>query len=403
MSARWWLLIQTCVVLALALVHTAHAFTRGDANVLEQFTYVGDSHYEFGFQLGSRFKDKIHDRIRVHTQLQQRILPYYATEAGKALYASFLESHERTFPDYVDEIRGIAEGSDTEFETLFLLNLVEEFGDAIPTAFVTTPATEQKVLRCSDIVLTAPHLRVVTHNEDSGASDVNRTAMVTAQIGDAPKFVAFTYLGDLPTGAFGFNSHGIAFSLNFVQPSDTLAGGLGRGFISRDLLAAIDTNDAIQRITRPGQAAGHNYQLMDVQSQRIWGIEVASFDRFAVHEFTVVDDQVSAFFHANQYQYLDIPQPPYQSSLHRLRRYSELTPPTTVDEALAILGDQHDRLYPIFHDTLSHERGDLSGWTLITVVFDLLAGQVFTIHGNPTHEEVGLLWDLTTLGVSMIQ
>lgn len=150
--------------------------------------------------------------------------------------------------DYVDELRGIAEASGVPFEvlsrslhhvqvafirlvltarshtlsfrrycvalqTIFLMNLIEEFEDSIPSTFKAHIA-RRHTLRCSDIVLTAPHLRAVVHNEDGGAGDVNRTAIITAKIGRNPKFVAYTYLGDLPSGAFGFNENGVAFTLN---------------------------------------------------------------------------------------------------------------------------------------------------------------------------------------------
>lgn len=63
-------------------------------------------------------------------------------------------------------------------------------------------------------MLTSSDVHVVAHNEDSGLQDVNRTAIVTAQVGSDPEFVAYTYLGDLPSGAFGFNRAGVAFTLN---------------------------------------------------------------------------------------------------------------------------------------------------------------------------------------------
>lgn len=185
-----------------------------------------------------------------------------------------------------------------------------------------------------------------------------------------------------------------------VQPADTFVGGLGRGFVSRDLLAARDVDDAIKRITRAGQAAGHNFQLMDVAASRVWNVEVASFDRHVVHEYAPpLDGSVKAYFHANQYQRLDIPQPPYQSSLHRLKRYSELRPPSTIAQALDVLGDQTDHLYPVFHDAASHQHGELSGWTLTTVVFDLSRRRAVSFRGNPRNHDVKLVWDLDTLTV----
>lgn len=94
-----------------------------------------------------------------------------------------------------------------------MMNLIEEFEDSIPASF-QPKAERARVLRCSDIVLTGPLLRAVAHNEDGAVNDVNRTAIVTAKIGSNPKFVAYTYLGDLPSGAFGFNDQGVAFTLN---------------------------------------------------------------------------------------------------------------------------------------------------------------------------------------------
>lgn len=187
-----------------------------------------------------------------------------------------------------------------------------------------------------------------------------------------------------------------------MQPAQTFVGGIGRGFVSRDLLNAANASDAIARITRAKQATGHNFQLLDVGAQRVWNIEVASFERHVVHEYVInsSDAGVAAYFHANQYQRLDVEQPPYASSLHRLQRYSELTPPTNVREALAVLGDQHDQAYPVYHDALSHERGELSGWTLTTVVFDLLEGRAYSYRGNPKRMSVKYIWNLKTLRVT---
>ncbi|RLN96266.1 hypothetical protein BBJ28_00019306, partial [Nothophytophthora sp. Chile5] len=377
---------RVLLLLALALLcRAAHAHAL-EMHVEETFEFDGDSHFEFGRQLGARFRDKIQSRMRLNTKLQTLLLPYARTPLGRDLLDRYLAVHNATFP-----LEGMAEGSDLPFETLFVENIVEEYSNSIPPSFQASEfPTEARhpVLRCSDVVLTSKEMHVVAHNEDSGVVDVNRTAIVIARIADEPKFVAYTYLGDLPSGAFGFNGNGVAFTLNFVQPAEIKVGGLGRGFISRNLLTARDADDAIAIITRKGQAAGHNFQLMHVPTRRVWNIEVASFDRHAVIEYVATSaegDTVTAFFHANQYQRLQVAQPPYQSSLHRLRRYSEMAPPTTIAEALAVLGDQHDRAWPVFHDLQSHERGDLSGWTLASIVFNLEQGKAVSLHGNPAH------------------
>jgi hypothetical protein len=51
-----------------------------------------------------------------------------------------------------------------------------------------------------------------------------------------------------------------------VEPFEMQESGLGRGFVSRDLLEATSLSDAIYRVTRNNQVAGHNYQVI-VESQ----------------------------------------------------------------------------------------------------------------------------------------
>ena len=52
------------------------------------------------------------------------------------------------------------------------------------------------------------------------------------------QWTAYTYAGELPTSAFGFNSAGIGFTLNAVFPSAIVTPGVARNFVSRQLLAA---------------------------------------------------------------------------------------------------------------------------------------------------------------------
>lgn len=62
--------------------------------------------------------------------------------------------------------------------------------------------------------------------------------------------------------------------------------------------------------------------------------------------------------------------------------------PYTAEAVLSILGDQHDVQYPIFHDELSHQRGELSDWTLATVLFDLDNATMTMYRGNPSKQQV---------------
>ncbi|CAK9020719.1 Uncharacterized protein SCF082_LOCUS15024 [Durusdinium trenchii] len=241
------------------------------------------------------------------------------------------------------------------------MSLQEELGYCNAT---TATSGRRSPDHCSDYMLCDSKHCFDAHNEDGNLED-RKLFTAFIQLGEL-NFTTLNYAGDLLGGmsAFAFNSLGLGFSLNWVGPSHCDVSSLGRNYVSRQLLAARGWEEAKQIISQK-HAAGHNYQLMDFEARRISNFEVAL-------------DQVSekvirgAFFHANQYQTLDVQgQITGNSSLHRLQRVRELPLPSSPQDALQILGDQEDRAYPIFHDLRSHQRGDQSDWTLASVLFDL--------------------------------
>lgn len=170
---------------------------------------------------------------------------------------------------------------------------------------------------CTDLV----RFPAAAHNEDGGASDAGQMMLVDVKI-DGGQFIAFCYPGDLPTGAFGWNSNHIGFTLNYVAPYTADIKGMGRGFISRDLLAASSLADATARVTtRTPQATGHNYQLYDFEAGRALAIETAPFGKSSIVNLT---NRSELYYHTNIYHRLDVTQPLDPSSTHReVRRRSE--------------------------------------------------------------------------------
>lgn len=167
----------------------------------------------------------------------------------------------------------------------------------------------------------------------------------------ASSFTAYTYAGELPTCAFGFNSNGVvrvlyvpirsarrtrldchertipaefrhvqAFTLDSVPPAmgEVAAGAIAVNFVSRDLLEARDLDDAMHRVCSPGVSVGHCYNLMDVGARRIVTIETASRNRFAVHETGPVPS-----FHANMYRHLQVEQVDMISTAQQALHLSE--------------------------------------------------------------------------------
>ena len=64
---------------------------------------------------GSAFTDQIHRAMQNNTFFNTQMLPYNRTEEGSALYSSYYNVVLRTFPDFLEEIKGIADGANITF------------------------------------------------------------------------------------------------------------------------------------------------------------------------------------------------------------------------------------------------------------------------------------------------
>lgn len=346
-----------------------------------------DPHRAFGEAMGKQFAVQISERFGNWSSLQTTLLPALLTDPGRELYDKFLRVHRQVFPNYVAELEGLASGANIPFSTVFTAQLAQEFAGQLGQVGTAKPDA------CSDYMLCSQATCGGAHNEDGSGFNINRSFVADVQLGGPEsRFRAFVYAGELPSGAFGVNAGGVGFSLNWVGPPPAREAGLGRGFISRSLLDASDPTDALQRVTRRGQAGGHNYQLFDFCGRSVTNVEVDT-DRYAVRP---IGDE--AFFHTNQYESLRVTSETLSnSSLHRLKRAAEMETPRTLEDMLAVLGDQEDQAYPIFHDNLSHRRGDLSDWTMATAVIDVSALSVRIMQGNPRLGEVRESWDVRAL------
>ena len=347
-----------------------------------------NTNYHFGFELGATFSKEIKTRLEEDTDMKQ-LVDEFGGATGNPLYSHFIAEHEKTFPNYMDELRGIANGSGVDFDIIFIGQLKQEF-----TYYLKESNKEIKNNslveddHCSDLVLFDESGNVIiAHNEDAGLYDVNGTVLVEAPNGvnGGPAFTALVYLGQTPTNAFGFNENGIIFTMNKVSPKFSDPRGVGRVFIGRSILDATSFDDAINKATNEfPMIAGHNYQIGLSGTNQVVNIEVASFGEYKITE---INPGSEVFFHANMYTMMDIPQIlPNPSSEHRIARFEEIhasQPIQTAKDMLNVIGDQADKEYPIYHDTKSHSNGDLSGYTLVSVLINLRTCEMLFYENNP--------------------
>ncbi|PSS11347.1 Acyl-coenzyme A:6-aminopenicillanic-acid-acyltransferase [Actinidia chinensis var. chinensis] len=332
--------------------------------------------YHLGFLIGQRFSKQIRSRLATDLILQNQLRPFAQTHPqSQPLIKALSDANQNKLPRYWDELLGTAEGSGVSVLDLILLNFRKEI---LP--FVPNTAKNSKVDTaddCSDVLVVSDSMAVAAHNEDANVALVGHTYLIRATLSNGLSFTAYTYAGELPSCAFGFNNHGLAFTLNSVPPTEDeiVAGGIGRNFISRDLLEAISMDDALTRIHSSEASVGHSYNLIDTRARRILNVETASRNRVSVREVGEIP-----FFHANMYLHLQVQQVHDENSLSRQKR-AALLPKESKTDFLSLLGDTDNAKYPIY----------MAGpilYTLCTTVVDLDEQTLSIIEGNPKEGQV---------------
>ncbi|KAM7525833.1 hypothetical protein LguiA_015735 [Lonicera macranthoides] len=262
--------------------------------------------YRLGFLIGRRFSKQIRSRLNTDLILQNQLLPFSQSPLSRPLIRALSDTNRKRFPLYWDELRGTADGSGVPLLHIVLLNFRKEILPFIPkTVAAATTINEDGNDDCSDILVVNDSMAVAAHNEDANIALVGHMYLIRGTLSNGLSFTAYTYAGELPSCAFGFNNRGLAFTLNSVPPSENeiVAGGIGRNFVSRDLLEATSIDDVLTRIRSAEASVGHSYNLIDIRSRRIMNVETASRSRVSVHEVGAIP-----FFHANMYLHLQVEQ-----------------------------------------------------------------------------------------------
>lgn len=80
---------------------------------LELFKVYG-SFYDKGFQLGNLTRAYINENMRLDPSLPQ-LLNWSQSDVGAPIWGRIWERQVELYPDYVEEVRGMADGADVSF------------------------------------------------------------------------------------------------------------------------------------------------------------------------------------------------------------------------------------------------------------------------------------------------
>ena len=247
---------------------------------------VSGTHRKIGQQIGEEFQKQVkhsleNARSLIESTYNVLELNWDGAQNQARKYMPFAQE---LYPQYVDEMAGIAEGAGVDVDDIAVLNAMEA---------VTMDALH--LTKCTSLAVnserTANGHVLMAHNEDWLPEDESDVYIVHATPDSEPPFLAMTYGGLIPN--IGFNAYGIAQCCDSVYPTDSRI-GIPRLVLSRAVLASQTPGEAIRRCLIPRRAAGYNH-LLAHESGEIYSVEVSA------RQFAIIYAEEDYLVHTNHY------------------------------------------------------------------------------------------------------
>jgi len=333
------------------------------------------SHHDMGFKLGECCKDlaeSMMEDMRIRVKAAGLTLDRAVSNARKHL--PFAEEFD---PEYVEWVRGYAEGSGFKFEDLFLYFCQESAGSLCTDIAVNNEVTSD------GSVLSA-------HTEDWYPIDEKHVVLVRGKPKGEPAFLAMT-LGGLQIDC-GLNSAGISVTQNSLVQSDVRI-GVPKEFVARKILASKIIGDAIRAAIPEKRGSSYNNNLCD-SSGEIYSLEGSATDFCALyaHEGYLV--------HTNHY--LSQRMAKYEAAFQKANEKSPGAGADSIiryNRALKLLKKELgkvtvDSLAKIFSDHVNHPNSicrhinesdpPLERYkTIFSIIIDVTNLKASICHGNP--------------------
>ncbi len=202
----------------------------------------------------------------------------------------YLPHAEDFYPDFVEEIRGYADGAKQTFDEMFALCCHELL---FPAAF----------RGCTDVVVngdvTSDGRVLAGHNEDWSTDALNTVVLLHAKPKGKPSFFTTSYAGLLPS--CGMNSAGISLTGNALSQNDMQI-GIPKIFPVRKAMEATRIGDALSFAMPPNRASSYNNIVTDKNGE-IYDLEGSAtgcawlygIDGYLVHTNHYTADKMQRF------------------------------------------------------------------------------------------------------------
>ncbi|MFC5179409.1 C45 family autoproteolytic acyltransferase/hydolase [Nocardioides taihuensis] len=354
---------------------------------------VSGTAHERGVQYGQQAREEVLHCRTAYEEAFQKSVGWTWAQAVEAT-SHLVAPVEDAFPQYLDEMRGIAEGTGVTFEDVFTMNARTE---VIWAATVRQSEAERAWLarECSAFALlpsrTEDGHTLVGQNWDWLVHSFDSLVVLEVEQPDLPNFVTVVEAGLLAKSTM--NSAGLGVAVNaLVTSADTAQPGIPFHVLIRAFADCESLSDAVYIASHHVRSSSGNYLIGHADGIAV-NLETVPGDYRGITPILPVDD---ALVHTNHFVRdvpgsRDVAHYAMADSLVRLqlvqRSIAESIAPLTVDALRCALSDHADFPAAVCCHPDPREPRWQQWATVMSVVLDLDARTMYLSDGNPCQNE----------------
>ena len=221
------------------------------------------SHREVGRQIGQQCQVQIQKTL---ANLRNDLPTGVTWDEMLRESRSYLQFSVEVYPQYIEELEGIAEGAEVPFDEVFL-SMCEELWES---------TSWQR--GCTDLAArgraTADGSTLIAHTNDLLPKAEEHLVLLKIQAGDEPEFFAVSS-GGIALSA-GYNAAGISVTGNQVDNND-IRPGVPRLLVVRALLSSSHLSEALDHCLLPQRASSYNNVIGDASGE-VYSMEGSATD-----------------------------------------------------------------------------------------------------------------------------
>ena len=175
----------------------------------------------------------------------------------------FIPMLEQSYPSYIEEMKGLAEGAGVDFPSILALNVRTEIGYGMATD------------GCTAFTWKANDASFIAQNWDWEMEQIPNIVCLHIEKPSVPRIHMMTEAGII--GKIGLNSAGVGVTLNAIAARGVDTTRLPCHLALRAVLESISRKDAVTKLAKHGIASSCHIQIADAESGGI-GLENTAYD-----------------------------------------------------------------------------------------------------------------------------